>query len=383
MCQDDDIEEMVQIKMLQTLMLFLDPKNVSIDRQVIKLILVCIFKLYETTSNLVKNTALATLRQLYSIIFENLETVSANQESSELYEIAKELIEGLYCTFDDDYENNPHWPLTNNYENRCLALDLYALLVLSTKENLKNFTEFIDFFNNFLVPILQGHLKEIDDYKFGIRLIRLFNFLTQHLQIGLYQLMEFMSNSLDAKPWIKRIVFELFSTIFTSPQTVSFIFQDKELLGCLEISLITIQNFLEANKFELDCQDKTEGTRGIRKFLDERIIESEKPTPKINEVMILSIESISGLVEGISNLFFPNGLDTSQCLSTKLSETAEIELVIPFSVSKLILRILAILLEKSARDVSIQELLNSIQTYINIAGMKGMSKERDSFIREL
>ena len=66
MCQDDDIDEMVQIKMLQTLMLFLDPKSIQIDRQVIKLILVCIFKLYESPSSLVKNTALATLRQLFS-----------------------------------------------------------------------------------------------------------------------------------------------------------------------------------------------------------------------------------------------------------------------------------------------------------------------------
>lgn len=349
-----------------------------------KLILVCIFKLYDTTSNLVKNTALATLRQLFSIIFENLYTASPNQESSELYETAKELIEGLYCTFDEDYENNPNWPLAANYENRCLALDLYCLCFQSAKENLNNFTEFIDFINDFLVPILQGYLKDLDDYKFGIRLIRCFNFMIQYLQIGIHPLMEFMSNSLDAKPWIKRIAFELFSTLLANPQTVKQIWGDKELLGHLEISLISIQNFLEANKYELDGEDRTESARGIPKFLDIRMIETEKPSAKTNEMMILSIESVTGLVEGISTILFPNGLDTNISIpSTTAEESEESSLVIPFSVSKLILRILSVLLEKSSRDVSIQSILNSIQVYINITGIKGMSKERDSFIREL
>ena len=62
-------------------MLFLDPKNLQTDRQLIKLMLICIFKLYD---NLVKNTALATLRQLFSLIFEKLHDSSANQVSEEL-----------------------------------------------------------------------------------------------------------------------------------------------------------------------------------------------------------------------------------------------------------------------------------------------------------
>lgn len=292
-------------------------------------------------------------------------------------------MEGLYCTFDEDYENNPHWPFTSNYENKLLALDLYALCIQSAKENLKKFTEFIDFINAFLLPILQGHLKKIDDYKFGIRIIRLLNFMVQYLQIGLHQLMEFMSNSLDAKPWIKRVVFELFNNLFTNPTTVSQIMAEKELLGHLEVCLISIQNFLESNKFELENKDKVEGIRGIGKFLDQRMLEGDKPKMKINEIMLLSIESVTGLVEGISNILFPNGLDTSDNLSSQSLEIEEKHFTIPFSVSKLILRILTILLIKSGRDVSIQSLLNAMQVYINITGMKKMNKERDSFIREL
>ena len=80
--QDEDIEEMVKIKMLQTMMLFLDPKNIKFDRQIIKLILICILKLYDTDSNLVKNTSLATIRQLYSLIFSNLQPILTEESTN-------------------------------------------------------------------------------------------------------------------------------------------------------------------------------------------------------------------------------------------------------------------------------------------------------------
>ena len=38
-----------------------------------------------------------------------------------------EMLEGLYCTFDPEYENNPNWPLISSQDSMCLALDLYSL----------------------------------------------------------------------------------------------------------------------------------------------------------------------------------------------------------------------------------------------------------------
>lgn len=119
------------------------------------------------------------------------------------------------------------------------------------------------------------------------------------------------------------------------------------------------------------------------RYLDTRMCETDKPEPKINEMMILSIETITGLVEVLSNLLFPNGLNTSDVFSSNSSEPEEVSFVIPFSISKLICRILVILLEKSSRDISIQSLLNSMQVYINMSGMKKMRKERDIFLKEL
>ena len=64
------------------MMLFLDPKNIKFDRQIIKLILICILKLYDTDSNLVKNTSLATIRQLYSLIFSNLQPILTEESTN-------------------------------------------------------------------------------------------------------------------------------------------------------------------------------------------------------------------------------------------------------------------------------------------------------------
>jgi hypothetical protein len=76
---------------------------------------------------------------------------------------------------------------------------------------------------------------------------------------------------------------------------------------------------LEVNKFKMDGQDIVEG-KGMTKYLSIRS-DNKKPKIKINEMMVLAIDSITGLVEVISNLMFPNGLNSSEVLST--SESSE------------------------------------------------------------
>lgn len=392
MCQDEDNEEMVQIKLLQIIMLFLDPKNWQIDRQLIKLILVCIFKLYETNSSLVKNTALATLRQLFSLIFEKLNSVSAGGSSGDLWEIAMEMLDGLYCTFDPDYENNPNWPLDSNRENMWLALDLYWLCIPSLGESIiqpynshinSNFNkdEDLDIKLKNLTQILTPYLKEITDYKFGIRLLRLFNLLIIHLHIGLNPYLEFMSDSGEKKPWISRVIFESYSILFTKQSIVSLIFTEQESVDLLESCLAIMQKYLEINKAELEIKEKSEDRKPMPRFLEQRMIETEKPDPKLPQMMLLWIETSTGLVDVLSNLMFPKGLNSSMSSASNDMDESVATISIPFSISKFILRILSILLEKSSKDISIQSLLNSIQVYINMSGIKQMSKERDAFLR--
>lgn len=139
---------------------------------------------------------------------------------------------------------------------------------------------------------------------------------------------------------------------------------------------------METNKFSPDYNDKAV-VKNFPRFLDSRMNESNKPDIKMSEIIVLSIDTMTGLVECLSNLLFPKGLDASESGSPVSSEIDELPIKIPFPISKMILSILAVLLDKASRDISVQSLLNSMQIYINMSGEKKMRKERDAFIREL
>lgn len=253
---------------------------------------------------------------------------------------------------------------------------------MTYKKNTDSFQQFSDFIEKYLVPVLQSYLKEIDEYKFGFRLLRLFNFIVIKLHIGLNSFLDFMAEAIHDKPWITRIIFESYSMLFTNQSIINMILIDKESTSLLENCLATMQKCLEINKMNLDYQDKIL-SKPIPRFLETRMIETEKPDLKLEQIMVLSIETATGIVDVFSNLLFPKGLNSS--ISSKSSDFDDnsSSIVIPYSVSKFVLRILSILLEKSSRDISIQSILNSIQVYINLAGQKKMTKERDAFIREL
>lgn len=107
--------------------------------------------------------------------------------------------------------------------------------ILTAKDAIKGSPDFINFISKHLLPTLQEYLKEIDQYKFGVRLLRLFKFMVQNLQIGLVPLLESMVNSIESKDWIQRINFELFNELFTDSNIVSIILSNKDLLSFLEV----------------------------------------------------------------------------------------------------------------------------------------------------
>lgn len=98
-------------------MLFLDPKNIKFDRQIIKLILICILKLYDTDSNLVKNTSLATIRQLYSLVFSNLQPILAEESTNTEHYSKSNSTESVQS------EHNVKQMLTSNKPNPSLEIN--------------------------------------------------------------------------------------------------------------------------------------------------------------------------------------------------------------------------------------------------------------------
>ena len=57
-----------------------------------------------------------------------------------------------------------------------------------------------------------------------------------------------------------------------------------------------MQKYLEINKMNLDYQDKML-SKPIPRFLDTRMIETERPDVKIEQIMILSIETATGIID--------------------------------------------------------------------------------------
>lgn len=62
------IDEMTQIRVLQLLLTFLDPKTTVLSKELVNSILQCCFQMFDTKSNAVKSTIQATLKTLMTLI---------------------------------------------------------------------------------------------------------------------------------------------------------------------------------------------------------------------------------------------------------------------------------------------------------------------------
>lgn len=61
-------DEMTQIRVLQLLLTFLDPKTTVLSKEFVNSVLQCCFQMFETKSNAVKSTIQATLKTLTTLI---------------------------------------------------------------------------------------------------------------------------------------------------------------------------------------------------------------------------------------------------------------------------------------------------------------------------
>jgi hypothetical protein len=65
------IDEMTQIRVLQMLLTFLDPKTTVLSKEFVNLVLQCCFQMFDSKSNAVKSTIQATLKTLFTLFLDN------------------------------------------------------------------------------------------------------------------------------------------------------------------------------------------------------------------------------------------------------------------------------------------------------------------------
>jgi hypothetical protein len=84
--QENGVDEMTQIRILQILLIFLNPKTLRLSKELVDLILCCIFNLFTSKSNAVRSTIQATLRQLFSIIFSQFVQTCQDHSNEVVFE---------------------------------------------------------------------------------------------------------------------------------------------------------------------------------------------------------------------------------------------------------------------------------------------------------
>lgn len=75
-------EEMSQIRVLQLLLTFLDPKVALMSSEFVDAILTCCFQMFETKSNAVKSTIQATLKTLLTFVTDSFNQLCGAFSSS-------------------------------------------------------------------------------------------------------------------------------------------------------------------------------------------------------------------------------------------------------------------------------------------------------------
>jgi len=66
----EPLDEMTQLRVLQLLLAFLDPKTIVLSKELVNAVLQCCFQMFETKQNAVKSTIQATLKTLLTLITE-------------------------------------------------------------------------------------------------------------------------------------------------------------------------------------------------------------------------------------------------------------------------------------------------------------------------
>lgn len=69
------IDEMTEIRILQMILTFLDPTKLQMSKEFANLVVLCCCQMFDTKSFAVKSTIQATLKQLFTIILDEFNTV--------------------------------------------------------------------------------------------------------------------------------------------------------------------------------------------------------------------------------------------------------------------------------------------------------------------
>lgn len=342
---NDTIDETLQLKVLQTLMLMHDPKTVKICPELVNVVWSVYISLQNSKSGLIRNTASATLRQLLGITFHHLTT---NRDPDVLQS-------GVILLTNCCEMVKSRTPDLIKYKTETFGLILEILE--NTKSYVLQVEQLTQIIDNELLNIILANLNEDVEENIGTKCIKCGLIITE-IYSGNQEIIKIITRLCENRKnpeWMVTGCLEFISQALSSPNILRFIFINNELHVKLLDTLSKISH-------EMFAQTEDLRLPGIK-----------------NKVRIIS-EIISHWVDSIAMITEESGIKLGES-NSNISQTLPEALV--NSIWKQLLPIFSIMVANSYNESILQTMLNCYQTLVSLSGTLNLSSAREALLASL
>jgi hypothetical protein len=338
-------EESTQLKVLQTFMLILDPNRARVYPDLTNTIWDVFILLQASKSGLVRNTAYATLRHLTGITFDQLK----DNRSEDL--VASAVI--LLINSCEVAKSRTHELVRLKQEILSLIQDL--------AENSKNFIEqvpqLLKIMENDLLCLLLSMLSEDLEEPVGVKVVKISLIVCEVTKTNaeiIKSVLKILENR-KSPDWQSLACLDFMSSVLGNVEIFKFIHSKEELYLKTLDTLSKVSHELFAQTEDLKSLNWKTRVRAV----------SEIVSHCVDSISLISQEAGIKLGEPQSS--------TQDSLAFDLVST----------IWKPLLPILSIVVSNCANETTLQTMLNSYQTLVNLSGSLNLPMAREALLASL
>eukprot|EP00742_Colponemidia_sp_Colp-10_P001901 GILJ01002032.1.p1 GENE.GILJ01002032.1~~GILJ01002032.1.p1 ORF type:complete len:787 (-),score=109.28 GILJ01002032.1:1044-3107(-) len=424
-------DEQLHLKVLQILLLLLNPKSLPLIEELTAQALTICFRLYGQKNPIVHNTAAATLRQIVTLLFDRvtseLDTISSSdatelKPSSPIVPTASPRI-GTYATPSAASANPltahlpPHfrsaWLLFQDFctvargENgqwiattamsKPLALELIESILNSNPELFLTRSEFRKLLQENVCPLTDQLLAGPLTFSLAVRTVRIFLRLMQKFRTITGAdtdkiVLRLIKLSDPENPlWLRTVIMEVMRIFCGDPQLLKSWFLAFDLHNApshphLFTDVVhSFSTIISMTPIEADTPSQLTrfSNASNRPKLIEALTDHEPPALPEAFPLFLAIDSLIAVVETLTRLTDPNRLDLRMQKNTPLTDEQTVVQKMAVCSWAPILESLQMLVHKCEEETLIQYLLNAYQNFANACGSLALPGPRDAFLSSL
>lgn len=342
---EDTSDENLHVKVLQTLMLLLDPRTIKIYPELTTVVWNMSISLQSSKAGLIRNTASATLRQLVSIAFHEM----AEQRTPDLISSSMILVKNT-CELARSRQNEL-------FKLKPEAFGLLLEILDTSKAYVSGIPELFELYNSEIANLIVTTLYEDIDEHTGLKCIKC-GYIICEITTGNAEILKIiikLAENRKIPEWLNIASLEFLSQIMSNPSILKFIFADNSIHSKLLDSLSKVSHELFAQPDDLK-------QLGIK-----------------NKVRLIS-EIISHWVDSIAIISEEFGIKLGELTQDKVQSLPE---SLVTTIWKPLLPILSIMVSNSHDETILQTMLNSYQTLVNLSGTLNLSSAREALLASL